>query len=46
MRSAECGMGYAIADDVCSRHICLPLYYGMTEEEAQYVVDMLKQALG
>jgi len=33
------------ADDVCSRHICLPLYYGMTNDEARFVVDTLKKTL-
>lgn len=32
------------ADDVCSRHICLPIYYGMTDEEASYVVKSLKDS--
>jgi len=33
------------ADDVCSRHICLPIYYGMTGEEAEYVVETVKALL-
>jgi perosamine synthetase len=33
------------ADDVCSRHICLPLYYGLTEEEAGFVIDTLLSVL-
>lgn len=33
------------ADDVCRRHICLPLYYSMTEEEAQFVIDALLSTL-
>jgi perosamine synthetase len=36
---------FPMADDVCSRHICLPLYYGMAEGEARFVVDTLKGAL-
>lgn len=36
---------FPVADDVCSRHICLPLYFGMMEEEAGYVVDTLKAVL-
>ena len=36
---------FAMADDVCSRHICLPLYYGMTEAEAEYVIGGLKTAI-
>ena len=33
------------ADDVCCRHVCLPLYYGMSKEEAAYVIDTLKSIL-
>lgn len=33
---------FPLADDVCSRHICLPLYYGMTEDEAKFVFNTLK----
>ncbi len=36
---------FPVADDVCSRHICLPIYYGMAEEEAQHVVDTLNEVL-
>ena len=32
-------------DEICSRHICLPLYVGMTEEEARFVVETLKTVL-
>jgi dTDP-4-amino-4,6-dideoxygalactose transaminase len=32
---------FPAADDVCRRHICLPLYYGMTKPEAAYVVENL-----
>lgn len=30
---------------VAERHICLPLYLGLTEEEIDYVVESLKKAL-
>ena len=33
------------ADYVCNRHICLPLYPGLTEEEINYVVTSLKKVL-
>ena len=36
---------FPVADDVCARHICLPLYYGMTDEEARYVVETLRTVL-
>jgi len=32
-------------DYVCRNHICLPLYPGLKDEEAVYVVDCLKKAL-
>lgn len=34
-----------IAEDVCRRHICLPIYSDMAAEEAQYVLDCLAKAL-
>jgi len=36
---------YPTADDLCSRHIALPIYPQMAEEEAQYVIESLKNAL-
>lgn len=42
---ASCRGEFPVADDVCNRHICLPLYYGMKDEEARYVVENLKQVL-
>jgi dTDP-4-amino-4,6-dideoxygalactose transaminase len=36
---------FPVADDIAVRHICLPLYYGMNEEAAWYVVNALKDAL-
>jgi perosamine synthetase len=36
---------YPVADDICPRHLCLPLFYGMTEEEARYVVKTLGTVL-
>ena len=36
---------YPVAEDLCSRMICLPLSAVMTEEEAQYVVDSLRKVL-
>lgn len=34
-----------ITEDFCSRHICLPIYYGMTEKQAEYVVNALKEGI-
>jgi dTDP-4-amino-4,6-dideoxygalactose transaminase len=36
---------FPVAEDICSRHICLPLYYGMTREEAQEVIGAFRFAL-
>lgn len=36
---------YPVADDLCTRHIALPLYAQMTVDEAQYVVESLKNAV-
>jgi dTDP-4-amino-4,6-dideoxygalactose transaminase len=33
------------ADDICARHVCLPLYPGMKAEEISQVVDALAQVL-
>lgn len=36
---------FRVADDVCQRHICLPLYHGMGTDEAKFVVDTLRESL-
>jgi dTDP-4-amino-4,6-dideoxygalactose transaminase len=36
---------FPMAEDVCQRHICLPLFPGMTEDEATYVVRSLEATL-
>lgn len=36
---------YPVADDICRRHICLPIYPEMKEEEAHYVIESLKGAI-
>jgi dTDP-4-amino-4,6-dideoxygalactose transaminase len=33
---------FPIAVDICRRHICLPVYANMTEDEARYVLDSLR----
>jgi perosamine synthetase len=35
-----------IAEDYCARHICLPIYSGMKEDEAQWVINALKEVIG
>jgi len=37
--------GFPVAEDLCSRHICLPIYPGMTEAEVDHVVLALQEAL-
>lgn len=36
---------YQNADEICKRHICLPIYDELTEEEAEYVIIELKKYL-
>ncbi len=39
------GGEFPVAEDFCKRHICLPVFAGMTEEQARYVVESLKEVL-
>lgn len=39
------GGRFPTAEDICARHICLPLFPAMTTEEAQHVVASFKEAL-
>jgi len=34
-----------VAEDVCARHVCLPVYSDMSGDEASYVVDSLRAVL-
>jgi dTDP-4-amino-4,6-dideoxygalactose transaminase len=34
-----------LAEDVCARHLCLPMFFGMTVEQADYVAAALLDAL-
>ncbi len=36
---------YPVAEDLCQRMVCLPVSAVMTEEEAEYVVDSLREVL-
>lgn len=36
---------YPVADDVCARHICLPVHSDMTDDEADYVIESLASVL-
>ena len=35
-----------VAEDYCRRHICLPVYSGMEEAEAQQVIEALAEVIG
>ena len=35
-----------VSEDVCSNHICLPVFSGMTDEQAKQVIDALKRTIG
>jgi dTDP-4-amino-4,6-dideoxygalactose transaminase len=37
---------FPTAEDVCRRHVCLPVYATMTDEDARYVLASLAAALG
>jgi perosamine synthetase len=36
---------FPVAEDVCARHVCLPIYPGMTEAEIEYVGSALQETL-
>ncbi len=35
-----------ISEDYCARHICLPIFSGMKEDEAHWVLQSLKEVIG
>jgi len=37
---------FPVAEEICKRHVCLPVFATMTEDQANYVVDSLKEVLG
>lgn len=39
------GGEFPLAEDFCKRQICLPIFAGMAEEQARYVVQSLKEVL-
>lgn len=39
------GGEFPVAEDMCGRHVCLPVFATMTEEQAKYVVSSLKEVL-
>ena len=39
------GGEFPVAEDMCRRHICLPVFARMAEEEANYVADCLMEVM-
>jgi dTDP-4-amino-4,6-dideoxygalactose transaminase len=39
------GGEFPVAEALCNRHICLPIFAQMTEEQATYVVNSLKEVM-
>lgn len=39
------GKSYPKAEDICAQHVCLPIYYGMTPEEVEFVIQSLLGAI-
>jgi dTDP-4-amino-4,6-dideoxygalactose transaminase len=37
---------FPVADDICGRHICLPVHSDMTDEEAERVVTSISEVVG
>ncbi len=35
-----------VSEDYCARHICLPVFSGMADDEARWVVSSLKEVIG
>jgi perosamine synthetase len=35
-----------VSEDYCARHICLPVFSGMSEDEARWVIASLKEVIG
>jgi len=42
---SQSGVNLPVAEDLCSRHICMPMYYEMSDEEAVYAAKSLKECL-
>jgi len=36
---------FPVAEDICKRHICLPIFATMTEEQAKYVIESLEEVI-
>lgn len=44
--SVKSGTDFPAANDVCARHVCLPIHSDMTDDEADTVIRVLKSELG
>lgn len=43
---ARYGTGrFPVSEKLCAQHICLPIYSNMTEQEAEYVLESLSEAM-
>ncbi len=40
------GGEFPVAEDLCTRQICLPVFATMTDDQAEYVVDSVRKAFG
>ena len=38
--------GLPVSEDYCARHICLPIFSGMDEVDAQHVINALREVIG
>jgi perosamine synthetase len=36
---------FPVSEDVCRRHVCLPMYSQMNDDEVRYVVDRVKEVM-
>ncbi len=36
----------SVSEDLCARHICLPVFSGMKEDEGRWVISALKEVVG
>lgn len=37
---------FSVAEDVCTRHVCLPIFYGMTPKQVDYVISNIETLMG
>ena len=34
---------YPVTNDLCARHVCLPLFYSLNDSDVSYIIDSVKQ---